>query len=507
MSDWITGLQNVFEPWVFLFLLIGVIGGGIIGALPGLSATMGVAILTPLTFWFPPTQGFAMLIGVYNSAIFSGGISAILINTPGTPASIASTFDGYSLYKQGKGGLALGINVIYSAIGGVMGTLALIFLSFPLARFTVGFGAPEYFSLAFFGLTMMIAVSGDSLVKGLLAGMGGILISTIGLDPIVPIKRFTFDNINLFDGILFLPAMIGMFGIGEVLNQIYEHRQSVEKAENEQKKEHLELGRVLPTWKEFKSCFAMTTMAGIIGIIVGAVPAAGGDIASIISWGQARKLSKHPEEYGKGSIEGLAVSTVCNNSSLGGALTTMLTLGIPGDAVTAVLIGSLMMYGMQPGAKIFEDNRPFVINIMLLMLLANLTFLVLGLLTAKASAKVMNVNPRTVWASVSILCIVGSYAVNGSFFDVMVMFGAAIVGFLFKRCGFAPGPFILGLLLGGMLEANLRRALVMSQGSYAFFFQRPVAAVLICMTVLTLFWPMVKQWLISRQRAKVGKQE
>ena len=500
MMDWVEGLKYVSDPYIMLFLLTGVVGGGIIGALPGLTATMGVAILTPLTFWFEPTMGFAMLIGVYNSAIFAGGISAILINTPGTPASIASTFDGYALYRQGKGGLALGINVIYSALGGLIGCLVLIFLSFPLARFTVTFGPPEYFALAFFGLTMMIAVSGNSLIKGLLVGMAGILISTIGIDPIAMVKRFTFNNVNLLDGILFLPTMIGMFGIGEVLNQIYEHRKSVEEAENAAKREHLSLGRVLPTWAEFKSCFLMTKMAAIIGVIVGAVPAAGGDIASIISWGQARRLSKHPELYGKGSIEGLAVSTISNNSSIGGALTTMLTLGIPGDAVTAVLIGSLMMYGMQPGSKIFTDHRPFVINIMLLMILANLAFLVLGLLTAKASAKVMNVNKRTVWSSVAVLCVVGSFAINGSFWDVGVMFFAAILGFLFKRCGFVPGPFILGLLLGGMLEGNLRRSLVMSQGSgFAIFFMRPVSCILVSITILTLIWPIFKPWIKGKK--------
>ncbi len=494
MAEWIDGFWHVMQGWTLLFLLIGVVVGLVIGALPGLTATMGVAILTPLTFWFEPTMGFAMLIGVWNSAIFAGGITAILINTPGTPASIASTFDGYALYKQGKGGLALGINVIYSAIGGLIGTLVLIFFAFPLARFTISFGATEYFALAFFGLTMMVAVSGNNVLKGLIAGAAGILISTVGLDPMLAARRFTFGNVNLVDGVQFLPVMIGMFGIGEVLHQIFSLRPKEEALENEKRKINSDLGRVTPTFKQMRELFKPTTIAGLVSSVIGAIPAAGGDIASIICWGQAKKWSKKPEEYGKGSLEGLAVSTTANNGVLGGALTTMLTLGIPGDAGTAVLIGSLMMYGMQPGPKMFAEHKPFVINIMLLMILANLVFLVLGLLTAKVSAKFLNVNQRTVWVSVCILCVVGSFALNNSYFDVMVMFGAALVGFVFKRCDYAPGPFILGLLLGRMLESNLRRALMISNGSYSIFFTRPVSCVLLILTILTLLWPVYKHF-------------
>ncbi|MDR2392174.1 MAG: tripartite tricarboxylate transporter permease [Planctomycetota bacterium] len=504
MSEWLTGFWNVMDPGVLLFLGIGVLGGMVIGALPGLTATMGVAILTPLTFWFEPTRGFAMLIGVWNSAIFAGGITAILINTPGTPASIASTFDGYALYKQGKGGLALGINVIYSAFGGIFGTLVLIFFSFPLARFTIGFGATEYFGLAFFGLTMMAAVSSDSVLKGMIAGFAGILFSTIGIDPMLAMKRFTLGSVNLIDGVQFLPVMIGMFGVGEVLNQIFEHDRLAESAENARRHVNLALGRVLPNLAEIHSASRLTTISAMVGAVVGAIPAAGGDIASIICWGQARKWSKHPEEYGKGSLEGLAVSTVANNSVLGGALTTMLTLGIPGDAATAVLIGSLMMYGMQPGPKMFTEAKPFVINIMLLMLLANLAFLAIGLVTAKASAKVLAVNPRTVWVSVCLLCVVGSFALNNNSFDVGIMFASGILGFVFRRTGYAPGPFILGLLLGRMLEANLRRALVISQGSYLIFLTRPISCILLVLTVLTLLWPLAKALLFRSAGTKTG---
>lgn len=497
--DWISGFIAVLAPKVILCNMLGVVVGAVVGSLPGLSATMAIAILTPLTFWMAPNEGFAMLIGLWNSAIFAGGISAILINTPGTPASIASTFDGYSLYKKGQGGLALGINVIYSAIGGLISTILLIFFSFPIARFAVKFGPTEYFALALFGLTMMIGVSGNSPKKGLLVGFAGLMLSTIGLDPILSVKRFTFGSTNLIAGISFIPIMIGMFGIGEVLSQVFERKPSIEAKEEEQKKEHLSLGRILPNKEEVKQLAKPTILSSIIATIVGAVPAAGGDIASIICWGQAKKSSKHPEEYGKGSIEGLAVSCAANNGVIGGALTTMLTLGIPGDTVSAILIGSLMMYGMQPGPKMFTDNKPFVINIMCLMIVAYLIIIVLGLLTAKASAKVLNVKKETVWVAVCILCVVGSYALNNSFFDVLIMFAAGLLGFVFKRGDYAPGPFILGLLLGSMLESNLRRALVMSQGSYSIFVTRPVTLVLLIFIVISLLWPVLKKYILKKQ--------
>lgn len=501
-SLWLEGLQLVLQPSVLFFLALGVIIGAMIGALPGLSATMGVAIMTPITFWFAPVNGFAMLMGLWNSAIFAGGISAILINTPGTPASITQSFDGYSLYKQGKGGLALGINVIFSFMGGIVSTVCLILFATPIAKFTVTFGPSEYFMLALFGLSMMIAVSGGDVLKGLILGAMGILLSCIGLDPILSVKRFTFGNISLLAGISFIPVMVGMFGIGEVMYQIYTRRRKQEELEQEARKVNLQLGKVLPSAKEMAALTPRCLITSLAATIIGAIPAAGGDISAIICWGQSKKLSKHPEEYGKGSIEGLAVSSAANNGVIGGAMTTMMTLGIPGDAVTAILIGSLTMYGMQPGIKMFTENASFTVQIMLLMLLANVVFLIFGLATAKASAKVLNVSQPTVWVAVCVLCVVGAYALNNNFFDVIVMMIAAVLGFLFKVYDFPTGPFILGLLLGGMLESNLRRSLVMSHGSYSIFVTRPVSLVLLILVVVTFMWPIVKKFVLKK-----GEQE
>ena len=499
---WMGAIQLCLQPSVIFFLAVGVIIGTAIGALPGLSATMGIAIMTPITFNFAPANGFAMLMGLWNAAIFAGGISAILVNTPGTPASITQSFDGYSLYRQGKGGLALGINVIYSFIGGFFSTICLILFSTPIARFTISFNAPEYCMLALFGLSMMVAVSGGNVLKGLILGAAGILLSCVGLDPILSVRRFTFGQTSLLAGISFIPVMIGMFGIGEVLYQIYTHRKADQEKEMEARKVNLALGRVLPTAQQAKELALPTAIAAVEGTVIGAIPAAGGDIAAIIAWGNAKKMSKHPEEYGKGSIEGLAVSSAANNSVIGGAMTTMMTLGIPGDAVTAILIGSLTMYGMQPGIKMFTENASFTAQIMLLMLLANVVFLIFGLATAKISAKVLNVSQPTVWTAVSILCVVGSFALNNRFFDVGIMFAAALLGFFFKVCDFPTGPFVLGLLLGSMLESNMRRALVMSHGSWMTFVTRPVSCVLFIAIHLTYSRPLFKKVLGSRKAQK-----
>lgn len=499
MGEWLQVLQSVMDPGVLLYLLFGVVIGSFLGSLPGLTATMGIAILTPITFWFSPAKGFAMLIGVWNSAIWAGGITAILVNTPGTPASIATTFDGFSLTKMGKAKLALQINTIFSVFGGVFSTIVLMVAAFPLARFAIKFGPVEYFMLGLFGLTMMISVSGNSMLKGALMGMAGLLVSTIGLDPMVAAKRFTFGSMDLLMGVSFIPVMIGMFGIGEVLYQI-----SISKGDDYIEKDagmskDIDFGSEHLTWKKFWKLTPLAVLSSSIASIVGAIPAAGGDIASIICWGQAKRISKHPEKFGKGSEEGLAASCVGNNGVLGGAMTTMLTLGIPGDAATAILIGSLMMYGMQPGPRLFVENKEFVITIMILMILANVFILIYGLLTTKASIKLLTVRKHFIWVTVIILCLVGSFALNNSLFDVYIMLAAGGLGFFLKRMDYAPGPFILGLLLGKIIESNLRRGLSLTQGSYMFLFTHPIVVVLEIFILLAVFGPIFKKLMQRRK--------
>jgi len=486
--DWIQASLGVFQPQVFLYLVIGVVAGALIGALPGLTATMGVAVLTPISFWLEPEAGFAMLIGVYNSAIWAGGISAILINTPGTPASIASTFDGYKLTQRGLSALALNINTIYSVLGGLLSSLCLILFAFPLARFALKFGPAEYAVLALFGLTMMVSVSGSSIVKGMLVGFLGLLLSTVGLDSMQAYKRYTLNNPALLDGLNFVPIMIGLFGIGEILYQIYtsEAKETSMVAEVKGTKKFLSL-------KEFGKLAPANAMATIISVIIGVIPGAGGDIASIISWGQARRMSKHPEEYGEGSLEGLSVSCIANNAVIGGAMTTMLALGIPGDAVTAILIGSLMMYGMTPGPQIFIENKPFVFTLIAQLIVANFVILIFGLTTSRIYPKILKIKKTTLWVVVVMCCIVGAYAINNSYIDVISMALAGVFGFILRVMDFPQGPFILGMLLSKLFESNLRRALSITMGNYSIFFTSPICIVLLAISVLSLVWPSIRK--------------
>ena len=503
LAVWAEAFATLMQPSVFLYLMIGVLLGVVIGALPGLSATMGIALITPITFWLPKADGFAMMMGLWNAAIFAGGITAILINTPGTPASITQAFDGYALYKQGKGGLALGINTIFSFMGGMFSIVMLILFAEPIAKFTIKFGSAEYFMIALFGLSMMVAVAGDDILKGLILGMVGILMSTIGIDPINGTMRFTFGSTSLSAGIDFIPVMIGLFGTAEVLYQIYDRNKANEAAEHEQRKKNLALGRMLPSAKEMGRLTPRCLIVGLVATIIGAIPAAGGDISAVICWGNSKKMSKEGDQYGKGSIEGLAVSSAANNGVIGGAMTTMLTLGLPGDSVTAILLGSLTMYGLTPGSSMFTTNAGFTCQVMILMVMANIAFLIIGLLTSKFTAKVLNIAQPTVWTAVSVLCVVGSYCINNRFSDVILMLIMGVLGFFFKVYKFPTGPLVLGLLLGSTMEKNMRRALVISRGNWAYFVTQPISCVILLLVVITFCAPFVMKF-VKRDKKQEG---
>jgi putative tricarboxylic transport membrane protein len=496
--EWFQAFLGVVQPSVLVYLVLGVLVGAVIGTIPGLTATMGVAVLTPLTFWLKPAAGFAMLTGVWNSAIWSGGISAVLINTPGTPASMMSTYDGYALSQKGEAMLGLNINTVYSVLGGLFSSCCLIFFAFPLAKFALRFGPAEYAVVALFGLTMMASVSGSSVIKGILIGFLGLLLSTVGLDSIRSFKRYTFGFTQLLDGISFVPVMIGLFGIGEILFQIYTTDHKYEQMVPDVEKK----GRFFITFREFREIFPLNMLSAVIAVIVGVIPAAGGDIASIISYGQSKRMSKHPEEYGKGSIEGLSVSTISNNGAIGGDMTTMLALGIPGDAVTAILMGSLMMYGMTPGPQMFVQNRSFVYTLTAQLVLANVIILVFGLATSRIYPKLLRIKKQTLWVIVTMCCIVGTFAINNSYVDLVVMALAGLLGFVLRKMDYAQGPMVLGLLLGKMLEANLRRTLSITRGSYKIFFTNPICLVLILISIASLTLPVVLKKIKNKRSLK-----
>ncbi|WP_339226878.1 tripartite tricarboxylate transporter permease [Oceanobacillus sp. FSL K6-2867] len=493
-------IAQLFAPGTLLFMLIGGVVGLFIGALPGLSATMGVAILTPLTFWLPPEQGLAMLISIYCVAIFAGGIPAILVNTPGTPASMVTTFEGYPLTKQGKAGIALGINAIYSGLGGIISVIFLMLLAQPLSSFALRFGAVEYFALAFFGLSMIISVSGKSISKGLISGFIGLFIATIGLDPITSTPRFTYELSGLYEGVSFIPIMIGLFGLGEVF---YQFLTKGDKFAANKKNTKKKVGRILPNKEERKEMRKPFAISAILSPIIGAIPGAGGDIASIITWEQSKRFTKgkKKEEYGKGSLGGLAATTSANNGVIGGAFTTMLTLGLPGDSVTAILIGALMMYGMQPGPNLFVESPDIVFLIIGLLLLANILVIVVGLLGANLFSRIILIKQEYIWISVILFSIIGAFALNNSYFDVWIVLVSGIVGLIFRKLDYPLGPLILGLLLGPMAESNLRRALVMGGDQpLAVFYTSPIAMILIGISVLSLGIPIIRSFFSKRKQ-------
>jgi len=489
VQQFMQGFLQAIDPRAILYLLVGTFSGLIIGTLPGLTATMAVAILTPLTFWLSPNEGLAMLIGVWNSAIFSGGISAILINTPGTPASIASTFDGFALTKKGMAGLALGINVVFSFIGGILGVVALILVGFPLARFALSFGPAEYFTLAIFGLSTMVAVSGKSILKGMISGFIGFSIALVGLDPIFGSERFTFGRMELLSGISFVPVMIGLFGIGEVLSQIF----TKSRTTSADAQTVTQIKRVIPTFKEVKDLTPVALLSSLIGVVIGVIPGAGADIAGLVAWDQSRRIAKRPEEYGKGSLEGLAASTTANNACLGGALTTMMALGLPGDAVTAILIGAFIIYGVQPGPIMFRDHASFVYMVITLMILANVAFLAVGFFFSKVLTKFLSLPQSFIWSTIIILSLVGSYAINNSAFDLMIVFLSGVLGFIFRLLDVPLGPIVLALILGPMAEANMRRALILSGGSFTTFFTRPISLILLILSAASLLTSVIRK--------------
>lgn len=481
------GLINVFQPSVILLLIAGVIVGIIIGALPGLTATMGVALFLPVTFGMEAVAGILLLIGVYFGSIYGGSISAILLNTPGTPASAATALDGYQLTKQGKAGKALGVAAIASGVGGVLSVIMLVFISPQLAELALDFSAPEMFALALFGLSIISSISGGSMLKGLIAGVFGLVIATIGMDPMTSYPRFTFDQLSLLNGLSFIPVMIGLFAVSEALIIMEE------QLTGGQGLKKIVASYVLPKWKELKSLWVTMTRSGLIGTFIGIIPGAGADIAAFVSYNEAKRFSKKEDKelFGKGNLKGVAAAEAANNGVTGGAMVPLLTLGIPGDAVTAVLLGALVVQGIQPGPQLFTTSADLVYTLFAGMFVANILMLIFGLSGIRLFTKILKVPKNIIAPVILVLSTIGAFAIANNFFDVYTMLVAGIIGYFMKKFGFPASPIVLALILGPMAESELRRTLIMSEGSYSIFLDRPIALVLIVFAVLSLVLPMI----------------
>lgn len=475
----------ILQPKVLLLMLAGSAGGIMIGAMPGLTSVMGVTLLLPFTFGMDAGAGIAMLLAISFGAIYGGSITAILIHTPGTPASAATMLDGCKFAERGEGGRAIGISTTSSWIGGTISAIILIILAPQLAKLALKFSAPEYCTLALFGLTVIASISGKNMLKGIIAGLVGLLISTIGLDPMTGFSRYSFGVVNLYNGFQVVALMIAFFAVADLFKNFHTGvSQNVVKQK---------VDRVLPSKEDMREALPVSIRSAIIGTFIGIIPAAGADIAAFVSYDVAKKLSKHPEKFGTGCVEGVAAPEAGNNGDTSGALVPMLTLGVPGDATAAVLIGALTLHGLQPGPLLFTDHADVVHQIFASSLVANLLFLILGLAAIRLFVKVIQIKPYILTPIIFILCIMGSYALRNNMFDVLSMLCFAVVGYFFLYMEIPIAPIVLALILGPMLESNLRRSLLMSQGSWTIFFTRPLSVFFLLLAVVSVCWPLISR--------------
>lgn len=502
-SSMLSGFLSLCNFDAIISLLIGVVGGMIIGALPGFSAAMGVSLLIPLTYGMSPIAALVMLTAMYTSAIYGGSITAILCHTPGTPASAATAIDGFQLTKQGRGMEAMGVATVCSGIGGTVSAIAMLFIAPALGAFSLKFSVLEYFLLSLFGLTVIASLAGDSAVKGMFSGILGLLLGCIGLDAISGHPRMTLGILNLEDGINFVPALIGLFSVSQVMSLAWDvyHGKKGSVVEDE---ENLKHGRPLPSWSEAKTLIPTTIRCSIIGTIVGIIPAAGAGVSSWICYSMGKKFSKHPEKFGHGALEGVASCETGNNAATGGALIPLITLGLPGSSVAAILLGGMMIHGLTPGASMFTKHASTTYAIMIGFLFANILMAVIGIFAARRIARVSSL-PMGVLAPVILaLCAIGTYAIRGNMFDVGVMVVFGLLGFVLKRCGFAAPPMILGMVLSEICESNWRRAIILAQakgGMLSYFFSRPIAIVLTILILASLFSPVLMNYVNKKSRA------
>ena len=468
MPESAAAVLHVFGDLQFLGLVLaGTLAGVMVGALPGLSSSMATALLLPFTIYLTPSEAIAVLAALYCAGTFGGSITAILINAPGAPPAAATAFDGYPMAKKGQAGRALGMAAMSSALGGIFSLIALILAAPALAKVAYNFGPPEYFALAVFGLSMLASISGGAATKNLIGGAFGVLISTVGVDLTTGVERFTFGNPHLYEGVHFIPVLIGLFAMAEFYEQARSRSPDYERV-------RLTAVR-LPSREDFRRVRATILRSCGIGTFVGILPAEGGTVAAMIGYNEARRWSKNKENFGNGEIEGVAGPEAANNAATGGAMVPTLALGIPGSATAAVILGGLQMHGLRPGPYLFEEQPDLLYAIFAAMLFANIVFLAFGLAGAKVFSRITLIPRQFLWPAVFALCLVGAYSLNHSVADVWIMMIAGAAGFFLKRRGFSPAPIVMGLVLGGLLENSLAQAMIIFDHSPAGFLRRPIA--------------------------------
>lgn len=474
------GFLSVLNPITILFIFSGVVIGIVFGAIPGLTATMSIALGLPLTYGLSEVNGMSLLLGLYLGGVSGGLISAILLKIPGTPSSIATTFDGYPMAQRGEAGKALGTGIVFSFLAGVISIAALIFISPPLARFALRFGNYAYFSVALFALTMIASLSSRSMIKGLLSGALGIFFGLFGVDPIGAFPRFTFGFHELSGGFSLLPVLIGLFAVPQILKLC---EGTVKETGAIQDFTIKGFGFTL---QEFTQQIVNWIRSTFIGIGIGILPGVGASTSNIIAWLTAKKQSKYPEKFGTGVMDGVVAAESANNGTVGGALIPLLTLGIPGDAATALLLGGLMMHGLIPGPMLFTRNGELIFAIFAGLIIANVMMLIAEFFGIRIFVRLLKIPKRLMLPVILVLCVVGAYGLNNRVFDAGSLLFFGLVGYLMEKYEFSLPPVVLGFILGPMLEVNLRRGIMASQGSFLPFVTKPISLIFLLATLLSI---------------------
>lgn len=500
MATLLEVLAIVCQPLNIAIVFLGAFVGIFVGAMPGLSSIMGLSLMLPLTLKFTGTTGILMLLGVFCGAIYGGSITAILIKTPGTANSAATCLDGYPLTRKGQAARALGISTFASTFGGLFSAVMLLWTAPLLSKVALSFTSPEYFSLAIFGLSMVTSLSSKNVTKGLISAVIGLLMATVGMDALTGMKRFTFSSTYLLGGIAMVPVLIGLYAFAQGLA-------NVEGLHDEAPHDKVKLKRTFPTFADIKKIFPTLLRSSTIGTLIGAIPGTGGDIASWLAYNEAKRWTKSKPgdaSFGEGRVEGVAAPEAANNAVSGGALIPLLTLGIPGDAGTAVMLGALMMQGIVPGPQLFTNQTDKVYTIIVGLFIANIMMGLIGFLGIRLFAKIGDISNRYLTPIVFVFCIVGTFALNNSTNDIFLMMIVGIVAFLLIKLDFPMPPVILGLILGGTLEKNLQRSLMVSRGSFSIFFTRPISLALLIIAFASIFLPLI---LSKVKQARAAKQE
>lgn len=484
----------VFSPVCLGLILLGVIVGIIFGSIPGLSATMAVVLFLPMSFGMEPMNGISLLVGLYLGGISGGLISAILLKIPGTPSSISTVFDGGPMADKGEAGKALGVGILYSFIGGLISIFALMFVSPYLAAVTLKFTPVEYFAIAVFSLTIIASLSGNSMLNGLLSGFFGIAISMVGMAPIDALTRFTFGQYQLLSGFDIVVILIGVFAVTDIIRAGFERNHLADKMT----KTTYELKGFGISWAEFKGQISNMIRSSLIGIGIGILPGIGGSTAGLLSYTAQKNASKYPEKFGTGIIDGVIASETSNNAVIGGSLIPLLTMGIPGNTVTAIFLGGLTIHGISPGPLIFQKSGQYVYGIFLALIVANVFMLVFERGCLKSFVKLLDIPKHLLLPIIMVCCVVGAYSSNSRIYDVWCVLAFGLMGLLFKKLKVPTTPLIIGFILGKMAEENLRRALMASAGSWMVFLTRPISLTFLVIAVVSVVLTLKK----SRQSKK-----